>query len=156
MTAQKALGVRSNASAYADVVEAASMRNIRLIKSEFTVDPESLGSDQRTWKRGFACVVASTNFNETRQMGSGLISAEAYCKAGRKKIVSLKCNYVVAYDIEGAPSADDVARFIERVGNFAAYPYFRAHFADVTAQAGINLPPLPVMKEGKRRLNPTE
>ena len=42
-----------------------------------------------------------------------------------------------------------VVRFVNRVGNFAAYPYFRSHFAEITSQAGITIPPLPVMKEGK-------
>jgi hypothetical protein len=108
------------------------------------------GADQRAWKRGYGCEVTRTHFDEKRKMVSGLVLAQAWCKLGRRKIVSLKCNYAVAYDIEGETDESAARQFVERVGKFAVYPYFRTHFAELTTQAGIMMSPLPVMKEGRR------
>jgi hypothetical protein len=151
VTAKQAVPTTHKAkAAYADAVEAASMRNVRLAKSDFNADPESFGGDRKTWKMGFGCDVVSTHYDAARKRASALIAADAYCKIAHRRIISLKCSYVVAYDIDGDPDQTAVSQFLERVGTFAAYPYFRAHFAEVTSQAGIMLAPLPVMKEGKR------
>jgi len=135
---------------YAQAVDSAHMRNIRLLKSDFLIEPESISGDRKAWKNGVGCRMSSSSYNQERKVLTALITANAYSKVGRKKIVSLKCEYAVAYDIQGAPDEAAVHRFAERVGTFAAYPYFRAHFATITAQAGISMPPLPVLKEGPR------
>ncbi|MGZ8362879.1 MAG: hypothetical protein ACXW3D_03370 [Caulobacteraceae bacterium] len=140
--------------AYSEVVDSARMRNIRLIKSDFLMDPEGMypGSE---WKSGFGCDVTETTFDLERGLLTGMIVGEAFCKIGRRKVVSLRCHYLVAYDISGTPDEAAALSFVARVGNFAAYPYFRAHFAELTTQAGLMLPPLPILKEGRYRITPT-
>ena len=77
------------------------------------------------------------------------ISAEANCVKKRKKIISVKCRYLVVYEVDGAPDDLIIQAFSRRVARFAAYPYFRAHFAELVSQAGVYIPPLPIIKERK-------
>ncbi len=136
--------------AYSATVDSAQLRNIRLIMSDFNVEPESLGTDRRAWKFAFGCELTDCAFDPERKVINGLVTGSVDIRLGRKKIVSLKCNYIAAYDVVGEPEAGAAKMFAERVGKFAVYPYFRAQFAELTAQAGLNLAPLPVLKEGKR------
>ncbi len=138
------------ARSYDHAVAAAEMRNIRLIRSDFLVEPQGIGGDRTAWKMGYACKLTEARFDPDRSRATGLVVAEAWCKLGSRKIVSVKASYMVAYDIQGDVEPDAAEQFVKRVGTFAVYPYFRAHFAELTSQAGVSLGPLPVMKEGRR------
>ena len=139
-------------AAYKKAVATAEMRNVRLIKSDFSMEGEGVSDDQKAWKRGYACDVAQTHFDAKRNLITGLVVADAWCRLARKKVISLKCRYIVAYDISGETDEAAAAQFVERVGKFAVYPYFRTHFSELTSQAGISLSPLPVLKEGARAI----
>lgn len=140
-------------AAYQVAVDAAQLRNIRLIRSDFDVQPEGFSTNRDRWKHSYSCVVTRSFYDPDRGLLTGLVTGAVACRAGRKKIISLKCDYLVAFDVHGEPDEAAALKFIERLGNFAAYPYFRAHFSEVTSQAGIALPPLPIMKESPRRVS---
>lgn len=140
----------NDVAAYRAAADAADMHSIRLIFSQFDLKPEGLDSDKGNWSQGYSCVTQATSFNEEKNMLHAFVEAEAFCKSGKKKIISLRCKYIVSYSVQGEPDPAAANRFAHHVGRFAAYPYFRAHFAEVTSQAGLYLPPLPVMREGKR------
>ncbi len=137
---------------YNQVVAAARLRDIRLIKSEFVIEADGLqfSSD---WKLTHSCEIESVNLDQDRELLLVSIGAAASCKFRNKKVVSAKCRYLVAYDLNGAPEENVIQTFAKRVARFAAYPYFRSHFAEMSAQAGVHMPPLPVIKEV--RLLPT-
>lgn len=142
------------ASDYSAAVDAAEIIDIRLIKSEFAVEPEGLGRERSQWKQSYDFQVRDVRFDGTRNLLTGLVIGDAVCKVGRKRIIGLKCRYLVAYAVTGAPTEAAAEIFVRRVAAFAAYPYFRAHFAEVCSQSGIVLPPLPIMKEPKRLISP--
>lgn len=137
---------------YSEAVESARLVSIRLIKSEFVVEPEALGRDRSSWKHGYDCKSTASSFDATRKLLTGLVVADASCKIGRKRIVWLKCRYLIAYSIDGAPTEEAATSFVRRVSVFAAYPYFRSHFSESCSQAGIALPPLPVLKEPRQKI----
>ena len=139
-------------SDYSEAVEAATINNIRLIKSEFVVEPEGLGRDKSQWKQSYDFQVRDTRFDGTRNLLTALVVGDASCKVGRKRIVGLKARYLVAYTVSGSPTEAAALSFVRRVAGFADYPYFRSHFAEVCSQSGIVLPPLPIMKEPKRQI----
>lgn len=139
-------------SDYSEAVEAADILNIRLIKSDFVVEPEGLGRDRTQWKQSYDFQVRDTRFDGTRSLLTALVIGDASCKVGRKRIIGLKARYMVAYSVSGSPTEAAALSFVRRVAGFAAYPYFRAHFAEVCSQSGIALPPLPIMKEPKRQI----
>lgn len=140
---------------YRSAVDAAYLRNVRLVKSEFFIEPEGVVRDRSNWRQLYEFAFSSAEFDATRKILSSWIAAEAVCKVGRKRVVFLRCQYLVAYSVEGAPTEEAAVMFAARVAPFTAYPYFRAHFAEVCSQAGLNLPPLPVMKEGRRPISAT-
>lgn len=147
---------RASPSEYSDAVSAAEMVSIRLIKSEFAVEPEGLGHDRSAWKRSYDCQVTRVSFDRTRRLLTGIVSADAVCKLGRRRLISLKSSYLLVYSVEGEPTDAAAESFVQRVGAFAAYPYFRAHFSDACSQAGVTLPPLPVLKAPPQRIAPSK
>jgi hypothetical protein len=151
-TQTAASNVKVSAREYSEAVEAAEIINIRLIKSEFVVEPEALSRERSQWKQNYDFQVRDIAFDATRSLLTGLVVGEAVCRVGRKRILGLKCRYLVAYAVSGSPTEAAAETFVRRVAAFAAYPYFRSHFADVCSQSGIVLPPLPIMKEPKRQI----
>lgn len=145
-----------SASQYSEAVDAAEIIDIRLIKSEFVVEPEGLSRERSQWKQSYDFQVRDVAFDGTRNLLNGLVVGDAVCKVGRKRIIGLKCRYLVAYVVSGSPTEAAAIAFVRRVAAFAAYPYFRSHFADVCSQSGIVLPPLPIMKEPKRLISPPQ
>ncbi|WP_304280173.1 hypothetical protein [Caulobacter segnis] len=148
----------SRAEAYANVVGAAEIDFVRLVKSEFEASPEAAARDQSKWKREFLFELVDHLYNRDLGRLHGFIQADAFCKLGRKKIISVKCRYIVSYRISGQPDNDAAFAFVQRMGKFSAYPYFRSHFSHVTSEAGLMLPPLPIMKDHPQRVwaAPTE
>lgn len=140
------------AKAYVEVVESAQLRAIRLIESEFKMLPEVLLPEQEGWKYGYTCDVGQTVFNEDNGVLTAWVHTTAYCRSGRRKILNLKCKYLLAYSVEGRPDAQTVERFTHAVGPYSIYPYFRAHFAEMASQGGVKAPPLPIMKGLRRRI----
>lgn len=151
---QSSSGGKIPARDYIATVDAAEIIDIRLIKSDFLVEPEALGRERSQWKQSYDFQVRDVRFDGTRNLLTALVVGDAVCKVGRKRIIGLKCRYMVAYAVTGAPTEAAAESFVRRVAAFAAYPYFRAHFADVCSQSSIALPPLPIMKEPKRMISP--
>ncbi len=135
-------------AAYNTLVASARLRDIKLVTSNFMLDPDGL-SDQPSWKQLHTCEIEQSFYDETRKLLIAWVSADASCTKDDKVVVSAHCRYVVIYSVEGSPEEVAVTAFAKRVARFAVYPYFRAHFAGITSQAGLFLPPLPIIKEKK-------
>jgi len=148
---------------YNKLVATAQLREIRLVKSEFSLDAEALGAEQASWKHVHSCEIQQSHYDSDDDLLVAWVNAEASCIKKRKKIVSAKCRYLIIYHVDGKPDDAIVNAFAKRVARFAAYPYFRTHFAELASQAGLFLPPLPIIKERKilpseerKQLTPTE
>ena len=133
-------------AAYNALVAAARLRDIRLLKADFSLDPSGL-ENESDWKLSQTCEIIGADFDADAEMMVAWVAAEAVCKRKNKKVVNIRCKYMIVYDVQGQPEALAVSAFAKRVARFAAYPYFRAHVAEVGSQAGLRLPPLPVIKE---------
>jgi hypothetical protein len=133
------------------LVKAAQLSAIRLVKSDFFLLPEGFLSKDLTLVH--ECEIETSHFSSADGALLVVVNAEAFGTIGEpgtkrhRKVMSSNCQYLIAYDVIGEPSAAAVQTFARRVARFAAYPYFRAHFAELTSQAGLQLPPLPVIKE---------
>lgn len=136
---------------YSSAVEAAQLRDIRLIGCAFNSSPEAFIKSEGC-KYVYGCEVSDSFYDDEAKLLTGWVNCDATTKIGRRKIMSLKATYLVVYDIDGEPLEEAALKFVQHVGCFAVYPYFRAHFAEVSSQAGLRMPPLPIMKEGKRRI----
>ena len=143
----EAEGVKKAAGEYNAVVDAAELISVRLIRSDFTADADAYMHDKSGWKRGYGCEAQGVFLNQKLSRLSGSVVAEVICRSGGKRVLVVKCRYLLDYAITGDPSEEAAKAFFGRVGRFAAYPYFRSHFAELTSQAGLLLGPLPVLKD---------
>jgi hypothetical protein len=135
-------------AAYNSLVAAARLRDIRLLKSEFVLDPDGIDAED-SWKLNQSCEIQQAQFSPETEMLLTFVEASAICKIKNKKVVTVRCRYLVAYEVQGDPEELAINAFAKRVARFAAYPYFRAHVAEIASQAGLRLPPLPIIKEVK-------
>jgi hypothetical protein len=133
---------------YNALVNSATLQEIRLVESQFSMAPESI-ADPKLWKLMQSCEITESHYDADDKVLFAWVSAQASCTYKRKRVVSAKCEYLVIYNVDGDPEDVEVDIFAKRVARFAAYPYFRAHFAEVTSQAGLTLAPLPIIKEKK-------
>jgi len=141
--------------AYDKVVETASLRELKLVSSSFDVKPEAHSENFPTWRPTYDCTLSSNYFVEELGLIFGSVKAEVRCKHGRASILTLKSQYVILYKVDGKPEEAAALKFMQRVARFSVYPYFRAHFAELCSQAGLNVPPLPILREGPRDIAKT-
>jgi len=82
----------------------------------------------------------------------GVFKYEVSCAFEDKKIAHFVARYATTYVVNATPNEDDVRHFMNRVGKHAAYPYFRALCAVMGEQAGVPLPPLPVISDQPQKI----
>ena len=122
----------------------AELEGIVLLNSRFDVAPEALGR-RKEWKLAYGRAISSSRFNPEERSVAGVFEYHVTAKIGRKRVLHCVAQYAVFYETpEGASEAGAIG-FCKNIGIFAAYPYFRALVARVTADANVQLPPLPMI-----------
>ena len=141
---------------YNDVVARAVVSGIKLIKSSFDMRPEAL--DSKKPDRSYAVEV--DHVAETYDLDSGRLFGvfrfTATCKVKRTKVLKVQADYLVSYKVSHPCEEVAALLFVERLGPFAAYPYFRALFGILTSHAGLVAPALPILAEAPRRIGRAE
>jgi hypothetical protein len=139
---------------YNKVVAAAELGAIQLVKLDFDVSPEYfVESDEN--QLGYVITPESSEYDP--DAGIAVCAIEFQVNAMRGEAPVLQCNatYTIMYSISETCDVHAVKAFIERVGVFSCYPYFRGVFANLDWAANTRLPPLPIHKEEvKRKANP--
>jgi hypothetical protein len=134
---------------YAKVSTAAQLRDIKLLESAYSIKPEvfEVTEDLENMNHGFSGECTQLFFDEEAGLALGHYRWSAEVKSGRKKVLKLQADYLVAYT--GLTDCDEghVRFFFEKVGRFATYPYFRALFSHQSSESGLMLPPLPTLNE---------
>ena len=135
---------------YNKVVAAAELGAIQLVKLDFDVSPEYFGENDET-QLGYVITPESSEYDA--DAGIAVCVIEFQVNAMRDDIPVLQCNatYTIMYGISETCDTDAVKAFIERVGVFSCYPYFRGVFASLDWAANTRLPPLPIHKEEVKR-----
>lgn len=142
---------------YNRVVSHATIREIRLISTKYDLKPDAVEIADRVWTFQRSQQLEDWNCDNEKGKLSGVYAYTASCIEGRRKLLSVTCRYLSIYHLSDLCDEDAGFQFLERVGRFAAYPYFRSIFATLTQQSGIMLPPLPVISDGPRWVNsPTD
>lgn len=138
---------------YNRVVSHATIRDIRLVGSEFTLKPEAAEATDRAWNYSLSDQLEDWTCDNAKGTLSGLYTYKASCVEGRRKLITVTGRYLSTYRLSDLCDEEAGRNFLARVGRFSAYPYFRALFATLTQQSGIMLPPLPVISDGPRWVN---
>jgi len=135
---------------YSEVARFARLREMGLVEANFKLRPDCFSDlvtspDELT--HGFGGDVEQLSFDPEGGVLFGVYAWNAEIKKGNKKALKLLCKYFIVYNnLEDQP-ADYAKLYLEKVGKFASYPYFRSQFAILTSAAGLTLPPLPALAE---------
>ncbi len=134
---------------YAAISVAAELHDIKLVASEYAAKPDivRVAEDLENMVHGFFGECTSFHFFEESGLAMGQYRWTAEIKSGRKKALKLTADYLVAYANLSGQEEGHVEFFLNKVGRFATYPYFRALFSHHTSETGIMLPPLPSLNE---------
>jgi hypothetical protein len=141
-----------DAKAYNKVVGRASIRSILLTASHFDMKPDALEVDPSQWRNAIDPQVSEVIASVDSERLYGLLSFEVVCRHRRRRVLSTSGRYLVTYHVNGGCDPELGAVFIRRVGLVAAYPYFRAMVAGLVSQAGVQMPPLPILSFAPRGL----
>lgn len=86
-------------------------------------------------------------FDSENELASINCRFDAVGKEGRKKLLIIEADYQVIYNNMCVDNESVVETFLNRVGKYAAYPYFRALAAQYSWSGHVPIPPLPVLVE---------
>jgi preprotein translocase subunit SecB len=127
---------------YNAVAKSAQLQGINLLSNNFVIDPNCL-MEQNQWKLSHGRKVLSCHFSDEDHSVAAILQYNVIAKFGRKRALLCTADYGVFYAIPNGASQEAASAFCLNVGTFAAYPYFRALFAQLAGEAGLMLPPLP-------------
>jgi hypothetical protein len=139
---------------YNRLVAHAKVHNIRLINSRYDVKPVALAGSRQDWDYNVSYQLLDWHCDSDALLLSGTWEYIATCMQGKRKLLTVTAKYLVSYRLSAICDPDAGRSFLERVGKFAAYPYFRSTFASLTQQSGMVLHPLPVISEQPRWVTP--
>jgi hypothetical protein len=138
---------------YNAVVANATLRNIRLLSSSFEALPEAFKVDGDERANGVGYELLAHRYDRETNRLTGMFGFNASSSSGDQNILTVEGEYLIDYELSAPCDEDAAALFIERLGPFAAYPYFRALVALLTGQAGLVSPPLPILAEAPRPIS---
>ena len=142
----------ADATVYNNLVSRAHLRTIRLTSSKFELKPEALGLDPDGWRNGISAALAHSFLESESGSLYGIFAFEVVSRQGRKRVLGINATYLINYRVEGDCDNNACELFLERVGKIATYPYFRSLVATLTSQAGLLMPPLPIMGVAPRSI----
>lgn len=141
-------------AAYNRVVAHAKVQTIRLINSRYDLKQAALAGTREDWNYNVSSQLLDWHCDNDALVLSGTWEYTATCMQGKRKLLTVIAKYLVGYRLSAVCEAEAGYHFLERVGKFAAYPYFRSTFANLTQQSGIALHPLPIISEQPRWVTP--
>jgi hypothetical protein len=136
---------------YNAVVASAQLGDIKMIRLKFDIKPKFFqvivqDDPTPTPSSQFDSKFENLSYNPD----DGFLGAQIFWSArmmqGRSKLFSIDALYVITYEDVAKVGEEHAFAFIKRVGKFATYPYYRALVSRISAESGLNLPPLPVLK----------
>lgn len=129
---------------YNDVACGAELEGIVLFNNRFEIAPDLLGR-RREWRLSYGRKVKSCQFNEADSSVAAIFEYHVTAKVGRRRALQCVAEYAVFYQTPAGATDAGATGFCRNVGVFAAYPYFRGLVSRLTADANVQLPPLPVI-----------
>jgi hypothetical protein len=129
---------------YNSVANKANLTAISLISSHFEVKPAFFENTEAN-NLSFRHECKDPDFVAEEGVGIGFLTWYLEARSKRKKVLTVTTEYVVVYRNMKEENAAAVKAFVEKVGTFATYPYFRAHVSYLSWASETSLPILPVI-----------
>jgi preprotein translocase subunit SecB len=140
-----------DAKIYNALTGRATLRGIWMTESRFEMSPQALDVDDGSLNHIVKPSKVEVTVEENGVI-TGFIRFEAISRRKRRRVVYVSARYFVSYRVEGGCDQDMAELFMDRVGKLAAYPYFRALVASLVAQAGAQVPTLPILSFQPRNI----
>ncbi len=142
-----------DAKVYNKAVGNAVLRGIWMTESRFDMGPQALDTDsEQATSHTLRTHEPAVSIDQVGTI-TGFIRFEASSRRRRKRVLHVSAKYFLSYRIEGGCDQRTAELFMDRVGKLAAYPYFRALVASLAAQAGAQVPTLPILSFQPRNIN---
>lgn len=133
--------------AYAHVARVARLQQVHLISCEYEAKvPEILvkqSSEDEDLSPSYEGQPESFNLYREHGFSVGEYTWRADVKLGRRKLLKLKCTYVLVYDFLEECDELYTHLYFKKIGRFTSYPYFRTQFSVQVGASGLTFPPLP-------------
>jgi hypothetical protein len=153
------------AASAAFIAQHSQLHMLQLVGSSSIVLPEILEimAKQRSLSLGYNLAVSPVAYDEAQGIASAFFawrlfgdslpeegSAPEAPAGAPKRVIEFVATYLVGYaGIPGQPKAP-VAAFVDQVGEFASYPYFRSFVSQLSWASNIPIPILPVISAQRR------
>ena len=145
---QAAKKQKIDSKAYNELVANASMVDIRLTESTFSVKPEYYeNKDDDLLKYHATRGVSDVSFGEPSSFFHATVAFEVAVKLGKKKVLSSKAEYLVVFCSAADVDKSVVGPYVNKVAVHSAYPYFRQLVASQSWASETDLPLLPIIKQ---------
>ncbi len=152
---------QQKAAAYGKAVEHASLEVVRLVSSSFDVDPR-FHDEGLEIERFVTQNVRGFEFIETSRSLLGMVQCKFWVQrasektddsaedskelAKEEKLASIDARYLVLFKVSGEHTAESLKVFFNQIAPISVWPYFRVHVASLSAEADLDIPPLPLKK----------
>ncbi|GES45815.1 hypothetical protein RsS62_50670 [Rhizobium dioscoreae] len=143
--------------AYNLIVEHADLLDIRLMDLKFSVKPEyfaALREDEeggRPLSRSFDGELTAINYDSESKTLGGHFTWLTTVTISKKKLLKVEAQYFVVYSGVPEVAKAHLEAYLQRVGRFASYPYFRGLVAHLSWESNAELPVMPVIKSSRSR-----
>lgn len=132
---------------YGEVVDAAELSNIRLVRSEFQIRPKYFLSGKENVELDYSSKFELANKSIDDEFALGFFHWSATAKSvEHDDLLVVKATYLVLVLNLERFEQDVVSAFVERFGRMATYPYFRSHVSNICSEAQADVPILPMIK----------
>lgn len=129
---------------YNKIVGSADLQTVQALKVSLDVDPEFYDESAER-KFGIERDIVGVAVKPEGDAVAGTFRFAVTVKHGRKRVLKATAEYLVLYGLNEGADHDAAMEFCQRVGIFAAYPYFRALMAQLSWEANAQLPIMPVI-----------
>ena len=141
----------NDSEVYDALAERATLRGIWMTESRFDMSPQAVEFETGPLTHSLRQHPIEAAV-EPSGVIHGFIRFEAVSRRERRRVIHVIARYFVSYRVEGGCDQDLAELFVDRVGKLAAYPYFRALVGSLTAQAGVQVPALPILSFRPRNI----
>jgi hypothetical protein len=131
-----------SSDAYNKVARSATLVALALTSSKFLVDPSF---DPEKLSFGFNGSPHGHFYDSEAGAAGCHWNWSVHARRGRKKLLTIEATYLLLYEQLTECEEPAVLRYLERVGRFATYPYFRTHVSQLSWESSTNLPLLPTI-----------
>lgn len=151
--AEKETTAPDDVAEYNALVRECELSDIRLVNLKFDTKPayfsairaETEGNGQLV--RAFDGQMSDIFYDEETQTLGGQFDWSTEVRSGKKKLLKVEARYLVVYgNVPDVAAAETRERYIQRVGKFATYPYYRSLVSQISWGSKTDLPIMPVLK----------